>query len=92
MNDEFFTNIRLDGYMEFSTPTNTNKGGTIIYAKKTFDIFERIDLNICDDMYESTWVKIKNKNSKNIICGVIYRHPNDNIQNYNKYLDYLELC
>ena len=25
MSEEFFTNIRLDGYMNFSTPTNTNK-------------------------------------------------------------------
>ena len=32
--DEFYTNIKLEGYTNFSTATNTNKGGTIIYTKK----------------------------------------------------------
>ena len=34
-------------------------------------------------------VEIKNINSKNIICGCIYRHPNDNNMSY---LSYLESC
>ena len=25
--------------------------------------------------FESGWVEIKNKNSKNIACGCLYRHP-----------------
>ena len=91
-NDDFFTNINIEGYANFSTPTNSSKGGTIIYAKSKFDVIERIDLSICDDLYETIWIEIKNKNSKNIICGSIYRHPNDNIQSYNKFLNYLETC
>ena len=35
INEEFYTNINLEGYTNFSTPTNTNKGGTIIYTKNT---------------------------------------------------------
>ena len=86
---KFYTNIDLEGYVNFSTATNTNKGGTII--QKTY-VTERIDLNICHDLYESIWIEIKNKKSKNIICGSIYRHPNDNIMAYDKFLGYLELC
>ena len=31
--NEFYTNIKLEGYTHFSTATNTNKGSTIIYTK-----------------------------------------------------------
>ena len=86
------TNIDLEGYVNFSTATNTNKGGTIIYTKNIYDFTESIDLNICHDLYKSIWIEIKNKKSKNIICGSIYRHPNDNIMAYDKFLGYLELC
>ena len=92
INEEFFSNISLDGYKNFSTPTNSSKGGTTIYTKNMFDVTERLDLNICHDLFESIWIEIKNKNSKNVICGSIYRHPNDNIHNYNKFLEYLESC
>ena len=34
INEEFYTSIDLEGYTNFSTATNTNKGGTIIYTKK----------------------------------------------------------
>ena len=71
---------------------NTNIGGTIIYTKNIFDVTERLDLNICHNLYESNWVEIKNINSKNIICGCIYRHPNDNNMSYEIFLSYLESC
>ena len=35
-------------------------------------------------------LKLKIKRAKNIICGSIYRHPHDNIQNFNNFLDYIE--
>ena len=60
--------------------------------KNTLDVTERLDLNICHNLYESNWVEIKNINSKNIICGCIYRHPNDNNMSYEIFLSYLESC
>ena len=33
------------------------------------------------------WVETKNKNSKNIICGCIYRHPHQNMNEFPKYLE-----
>ena len=92
INEKFYTNIDQEGYVNFSTATNTNKGGTIIYTKNVYDVTERIDLSICHNLYGSIWIEIKNKKSKNIICGSIYRHPNDNIMAYDKFLGYLELC
>ena len=39
---------------------------------------------------EAVWIEIKNKNSKNIVCGCIYRHPRYlkiDFDNFNKYID-----
>ena len=90
--DDFLANINLQGYTNFSSATNSNKGGTAIYARNTYDLHERIDLNETHDLYESVWIEIQNKSSKNVICGSIYRHPDETILNYNKFLDYLEKC
>ena len=42
-NADFKTNINLEGYLNFCIPSNTNKGGTTIYVKNTFDVIERMD-------------------------------------------------
>ena len=76
-NENFKTNISIEGYSTFSTPTNSNKGGSPIYVKDTFDVTERLNLNVIDDKFESVSIEIKNKKIKNIICGSIYRHPHD---------------
>ena len=46
----------------------------------------REDLNIStQNGFESTWIEIKNKRSKNIICG--YRHPKADMGEFIEYLD-----
>ena len=73
----FIKNISIEGYKApYHTPTNTQKGGTAMYINNDFDSFERIDLKAQTDLYECVWAEIKNNNSKNIVCGCIYRHPN----------------
>ena len=69
INEKFYTNIDLEGYVNFSTVTNTNKGGTIIYTKNVYDVTERIDLNICHDLYESIWFKLKIKRVKILLVA-----------------------
>ena len=84
----FLTNINIDGYDSFFTPSNTSKGGTGIYVKSDYDVFERVDLNVKTDEMESVWIEIKNKNSKNIVCGCIYRHPHhNNMLDFNSYMN-----
>ena len=71
-NDDFFTtNVSMNGYKEFYTPSNSSKGGTALYVKEKYEIFERIDLKIQNDFLESVWIEVKNKNKKNIVCGCI---------------------
>ena len=40
--------------------------------------------------FESTWVEIKNKKSRNILCGVVYRHPNEEATKHKAFLEYLD--
>ena len=89
-NEDFKTNISIEVYSTFSTQTKSNKGGTTIYVKDSYDVVERLDLKIIDEEFGSVRIEIKNKKSKNIICGSIYRHPHDNIQNFNNFLDNME--
>ena len=66
--DDFFTsNVSLEGYHEFYTPSNSSKGGTSLYVKECYDVFERSDLKTQNDCFESVLVEIKNKRNKNIL-------------------------
>ena len=39
--------------------------------------------------YESIWIEIQNKRSKNIVIASTYRHPHNN---FNEFFQYLEKC
>ena len=88
--NKFKTNVDLDGYFLSSSPTTTEKGGSALYIKKKFNAIERPDLNVINDHFESTWVEIKNQNSRNVVIASIYRHPHDNLEIYNTFLVYME--
>ena len=86
--NSFLTNVNIDGYKPpFHTPTLSSKGGTALYVNSAFDSFEREDLKIQNVNFESTWVEIKNKNSKNIICGCVYRHPRNDMDDFLLYME-----
>ena len=78
----FLTNTDIEGYDFYHTSSKTSKGGTAIYVNKRFNTLERCDLNINKGEFESTWIEIKNKYSKNIVCGSIYRHPHYNCDDF----------
>ena len=80
-------NVEIEGFDKFHTASLSSKGGTAIYFNNKFDSLERIDLNIKNEEYESTWLEIKNSKSKNIITGCIYRHPHYNFEEFFKYLE-----
>ena len=85
----FLTNVEREDLQIFHTGSKSNKGGTAIYANKNFDSIERTDLNINSLEYESMWIEIKNKRSKNIIIASIYRHPHNNFKDF---FNFLENC
>ena len=69
----FIINTDIEGYVNFSTPSNLSKGGTALYIDDKFDSFVRTDIKIQSDNFESTWVEITNKLSRNIAVASIYR-------------------
>ena len=73
------------------THSNSTKGGTCIYINNKLDAFQREDLEVINDHFESNWIEIKNKKCKNVIIGSIYRHPHDNLDIYNSFLEYIEI-
>ena len=86
----FLSNVELHGFNLFSTPTTSNKGGTAIYVRNTFDSLERTDLKIMNNNFETTWIEIKNKKSKKNICGTFYRHPREDLKSFQSFINYLE--
>ena len=83
----FLSNIEIEGFDIYHTSTKTSKGGTAIYVNKRYDSIERCDLNTEDVEFETTWIEIKNKRSKNIVCGNVYRHPHNNCEDFFHYLE-----
>ena len=52
-----------------------------------FDSLERQNLKIQNDDFESTWVEIVKKQSRNIVVASIYRHPRYNLTDFISYLE-----
>ena len=87
--------IEIDGYQSpVGMPTESSKGGVLIYSKVGINFYPREDLN--NIMYkskelESFFIEVVNPKSTNDIIGVVYRHPCMNDILFND--DYLKkLC
>ena len=69
--------IYIYGYQApISTPTESTKGGVLIYVKSGINFKLRNDLNVYKPKeLESLFIEVNNKKESNDIIGVIYRHP-----------------
>ena len=81
----------LVNYFEpYHSNTQSSKGGVAIFLKKNIEAKERTDLKACDIEYETVWIEIKNKKSKNTVIGCTYRRPH--YQNIEKFTDHIRKC
>ena len=78
--------MEIDGHEIYHIASESSKGGTAIDVYISFDSLECCHLNINNIEFETTWIEIKNKKSKNIVCGKIYSHPHNNFEEYFQYL------
>ena len=70
------TNINIEGFTIEHTPTNSSKGGALLYLHEFLKYNSRNDLNILKNKeLESVFVEITNKSKSNLIIECIYRHP-----------------
>ena len=78
------TNIALANYFIEQAPTESNAGGALLYINK------KHSYKICKDLklykphkIESVFVEVIMPKKTNIIVGCIYRHPDNNIDDFN---------
>ena len=79
--------VRIKGYKHFSTPTESDRGGVIIYIANKHNSIPRKGLDkIVYKTYvlESVFVEILIPNKKNILLGCIYRHPSMDVKDFNE--------
>ena len=83
----FLKNVDLHGYTILSQHSNSEAGGVALYVRSNLDYIIRDDLNVLENAFETIWVGIKNKKSQNVLCCCTYRHPNTEIDKFNKYIN-----
>ena len=79
--------INLSGYKPYHTPTESFKGGALMYVKEGISVKQRKDLE--SKMYEpgkleSVFLEVLNDKKKNEILACIYRHPSMDINSFNE--------
>ena len=75
-------NFDLSGYTFLSQPTSQRAGDVGMFINSHLKYHARTELSNCTDEGETLWVEIENHLDKNTLCGIIYRHPNSNIESF----------
>ena len=89
-NTETSTKIEIENYNIEHTPTDSSKGGALLYLHKDLNYKKRHDLKIQKQKeLESIFVEIVSNKKKNTIIGCIYKHPNMSVKEFVE--DYMEL-
>ena len=78
------TNTALANYVIEQTPTESNAGGALFCIKRKHSYTVRKELKLYKPhKIESVFVEVIMPKITNIIVGCIYRHPDDNIDDFN---------
>jgi hypothetical protein len=80
LNENSSSNIDLFNYSFLRHDSPTQAGGVGLDIHNSLEFHLRQDIKLLVDGCENLWVEIHTpKNEKNIIVGIIYRHPHSNI-------------
>ena len=94
LNDKSNLNlVQLPGYQFVHDNSMTQAGGVALYVKTRLHFNVRHNILFHAVEYESVWIEIINKTTKlkNIILGVLYRHPQNSIPDFtDKFSDLLD--
>ena len=89
LSTENLPNYIIPGYNFFSQPSLSNAGGAGIFISKKISSSLRNDLSCSHNDFESLWIEIESDLHHNLICGVIYRHPNTNLESFLDHLNHV---
>ena len=81
--------IGIPNYNIEQTPTESDKGGALLYISKEINYKTRNDLKLYKEkLLEAVFIDVFSESHKNTIVGCIYKHPSLTIQNFN--FDFLQ--
>ena len=80
------TNTELPGFSFISQPSYLNAGGVGFYISNKLDFNILSDFTKSTDDFEALWIEVQNIGHPNLLCGILYRHPNGNLDNFTEYL------
>ena len=80
--NEPICNFDLPGYSFYSQPSTQRAGGVGLFIKNDMKFSVRHDLTSCSDESEVLWIEIESDLDSNLLCGVVYRHPSSNLENF----------
>ena len=79
-------NTSLPGCSFLSQPTLSEAGGVGMFVKDNQFFLRRDDLCCTEQDFESLWIEQDTPKQRNIVCEVVYRHPNSNLDNTLNYI------
>ena len=81
---DHIANTLTPGYQFLSKPALDETGGVGFYIRDGIEFHLRDDLCVATNDFECSWIEI-HCTTQNIVCAVIYRHPNGNLDNFTNY-------
>ena len=76
--------IEIPNYNIEHTPTESDKGGALLYISNEINYKTRNDLQIYKEkLLESKFIKVLSGSNKNTVVGCIYKHPGLTTQDFN---------
>ncbi len=95
LNDTPHDYFKLNGYnLEFSNRTGKRGGGVCLYIKEDVKYKIRSDLQQIKhpEYVESTFIEIDRPGFKNIVVGIVYRPPDQDVNVFNDFIDSVLTC
>ena len=84
---DIITNVNIPGYDFISQPSLSNAGGVGFYIKNNLTFAVLSELSVTEADFEALWIEINCDGQSNLICGVVYRHSNGNLDNFMDYIN-----
>ena len=85
---EPLNNHSIPGYTFVSQPSLSNAGGTGFFISDKLSYTIRNDLSGSLISHETLWIEIQSDLHHNLICRVIYRHPNSDLEAFMTFLNH----